>query len=198
MEMTDEKANSEKNLRFYENNATEYHQRNKDVDLTEIYQAFEKGLGGNRILDLGCGTGRDATHFTKQGYQITGVDFSFEMLNMARKVCPDAEYLRRDITNGLEDLGPFDGVWAMASFVHFNKDRSEKILMNLHKNLKPQAPLLISLKHEDYYDSSDRYFHYWKKDDAEALFRKCGYQIQWCSNTKTERSDFSNWLLQPI
>ena len=40
---------------------------------------------GDRILEIGCGTGRVLKHFLERGYAITGVDISDDMLAVARK-----------------------------------------------------------------------------------------------------------------
>lgn len=38
-----------------------------------------------RLLDLGCGTGRHVAHFARRGFEVTGVDLSPHMLEVARR-----------------------------------------------------------------------------------------------------------------
>lgn len=57
--------------------------------------------GGIRLLDLGLGTGLMAKFLYDQGYQVTGVDFSKEMLALARERMPQAQLIQHDLTRGL-------------------------------------------------------------------------------------------------
>jgi SAM-dependent methyltransferase len=63
---------------------------------------------GESLLDLGCGTGDDALHFTGLGIRVRAIDASREMVRVARARGVDASVL------GIEDLarlkGRFDGV----------------------------------------------------------------------------------------
>lgn len=52
------------------------------------------------ILDLGCGTGVLERALTKLGHHVVGVDFSPEMLKVAREKCPEAEYVCGDLATG--------------------------------------------------------------------------------------------------
>ncbi|MEH1868758.1 MAG: class I SAM-dependent methyltransferase [Nostoc sp.] len=48
------------------------------------------------IFDLGCGTGQIAQRLLKRGYQVTGLDSSEGMLNIARENAPEAEFILDD------------------------------------------------------------------------------------------------------
>ena len=53
---------------------------------------------GARVLDLGCGTGTPiARHIVDQGFRLTAVDQSQKMLEIARQVVPDAEFIHGDM-----------------------------------------------------------------------------------------------------
>lgn len=52
---------------------------------------------GARVLDLGCGTGRHATVFADQGYEVTGVDFSPAMIAAARSKGSAATFVEADV-----------------------------------------------------------------------------------------------------
>lgn len=51
---------------------------------------------GAKVLDLCCGTGQLAKVLTQNGYKVTGVDGSAEMLRYARVNAPDAEFINED------------------------------------------------------------------------------------------------------
>lgn len=69
-----------------------------------------------RILDVGCGSGM-STLALKNRFpeaRIVGVDLSSAMLEKAKKLVPDVEWIQRDCGESLEDLGQFDLVFSNA------------------------------------------------------------------------------------
>ena len=69
---------------FYNKNAYEYSKGTMDIDMTELYNEFEEHLPPRaRIMDLGCGSGRDTKHFLLKGYTVTAVDASEKMCEIA-------------------------------------------------------------------------------------------------------------------
>ena len=81
-----------KTIDYYNQNAEEYCQSTKDADMSACYQMFEKCLQpGAKILDLGCGSGRDSKYFLSRGYDVTSVDGSEEICKYS------SEYLQRPV-----------------------------------------------------------------------------------------------------
>ena len=104
----------ESTIQYYDSNAEAFIERTIDVDLADEHDAFIPHLPeGGRILDAGCGSGRDARIFLDMGYQVAAFDGSIEMVRHARTHTGlDVEHLRfEDVTCEKE----FDGVWASAS-----------------------------------------------------------------------------------
>jgi len=78
-------------------------------------------LTGGRVLDLGCGEGRDAVFFAKEGFEVTGVDVSQAGIAKARKL---AEMKEVETTWVVADLatyhpsGEFDLIYSSGS-IHY-------------------------------------------------------------------------------
>ena len=98
---------------IYDMLAPIYDEVNKDIDysgwadfiekIIQKHQGFEEQ---NLILDLGCGTGRMTLELAKRGYDMTGIDYSAEMLDIAR-----SEAEKKKITNILwlnQDMRDFE------------------------------------------------------------------------------------------
>jgi SAM-dependent methyltransferase len=71
---------------------------------------------GDRILDLGCGTGVDAAHFIRRGIEVLGIDASQEMVRLARSRGVNARQLPIELLGRL--TGEFDG--AISNFGALN------------------------------------------------------------------------------
>lgn len=56
-------------------------------------------LQGRRVLDMGCGRGRWVEQFSRRGARVTGIDWSEEALEQARRRVPQAEFMRMPVTS---------------------------------------------------------------------------------------------------
>ena len=69
---------------YYNINAKEFSDSTLNSDMSELYIEFEKYLKhGSKILDLGCGSGRDSIHFIQKGYDVISFDYSEELAKCA-------------------------------------------------------------------------------------------------------------------
>ncbi|MBZ9685487.1 class I SAM-dependent methyltransferase [Clostridium estertheticum] len=73
----------------------------KDV-LNYVYNQVRKEDGAN-VLDIGFGTGILATQLYNNGYSVTGIDFSSNMIDIAKQKMPQATLINRDFSKGLSD-----------------------------------------------------------------------------------------------
>lgn len=84
--------------------ASVYDQVMADVEYSEwaefiLTEAARRGFEGGRILDLACGTGNSAAPLLMRGYEVTGVDASEAMLEVARRNHPQADWLHGEFTS---------------------------------------------------------------------------------------------------
>ena len=58
-------------ISYYNQNALEYFAKTVNVPMQNLYDKFEIYLkSGDKILDLGCGSGRDSKYFLSKGYDV--------------------------------------------------------------------------------------------------------------------------------
>ena len=83
----------------------------------ENYASFLEHIPkGGRILDLGCGSGRDTKFFIDRSYEVVAIDASTKMVEATKNVANvDVQKLRFDQINFEKE---FDGIWACASLLH--------------------------------------------------------------------------------
>ena len=124
-----------------------------DADLYDSKHAFVSEYGlelvemlapqpGERILDLGCGTGRLANEISKAGAQAVGVDIDPSMIERARAAYPDVEFVVADAARFTCDE-PFDAVFSNAA-IHWVKD-THGVMATLSEILKPGGRLVVEL-----------------------------------------------------
>jgi 2-polyprenyl-3-methyl-5-hydroxy-6-metoxy-1,4-benzoquinol methylase len=74
---------------------------------------------GGAVLDAGCGCGVPvARDLAVAGYRVTGVDLSQTQIDRAKRLVPDAEFIRADVTKLDRPAGSFDAVAALYSIIH--------------------------------------------------------------------------------
>ncbi len=93
------------------------------------------------VLDVACGTGDMCLELLKQGYSVTGVDLSEEMMVIARRKAPEATYLIGNAESLPFEEETFDAVtcaFGVRNFVHLEKGLSEMLRV-----LKPGGRMVI-------------------------------------------------------
>ena len=116
-----------------------------DVELYESKHSFVSNLAidllellspqnGEKILDLGCGTGHLTYKITTKGTRVIGIDKTSTMIERANRYYPDIKFLVRDGVN-LELKETFDAVFSNAT-LHWIKEQ-KKVINNIWRLLKP-------------------------------------------------------------
>ena len=80
---------AQKNIGHYDQHAASYFEGTKDHDVLQNIDALLRAIAAPvplRILDFGCGPGRDLQTFTKLGHEAIGLEGSAEAANIARAV----------------------------------------------------------------------------------------------------------------
>lgn len=111
-------------------------------DLPEIISSH---VNGNAAIDFGCGTGR-STRFLKQlGFNVTGIDISSDMLQIARKLDKEGDY--QIVSNGnYSHLGKnkYDLVQSIFTFDNIpGWETRAEILKGLKDLLNPSGKLIL-------------------------------------------------------
>ena len=117
------------------------------IEDLDIYEEFEKELPeGATILDLGAGTGRTYSYFSKKGYNYIGLDFSPKMRDEAFKIHGEFPYILDDMVN-IKDYfkdNSVDAVFAVYSLFHLPKEDLQKLLSDIYDILKKGGIFLFS------------------------------------------------------
>ena len=145
-------------LQYYENHAMEFISGTIVADMSDARSRFMNQLQpGAYILDLGCGSGRDAKAFLDAGYRVDAVDGSVQLCRLA------SEYpgipVRQMLFQDLNSVEAYDGIWACASILHLPKEELEEVLFRIQRSMKLGGILYTSFKYGTYEGlRNERYF----------------------------------------
>jgi len=154
---------------YYDQNADSFFKETVNIDMEDLYKPF---LGlipqGGKILDAGCGSGRDTLYFNKKGYNVVSFDYSEPLVELA------TEYTGQEILlRSFEDIDftdEFDGVWACASLIHVAKRDINSAVAKLERALKPNGVLYASFKYGDDEEvRKGRFFNDYTESSIESL-----------------------------
>lgn len=134
-------------VNFYNENAENFFSQTVRADMGLLYEKFLSKLPTTKgkILDLGCGSGRDSKYFKGLGFEVVALDLSEELAKKA------SEYIgQKVIVQDMRDLefeDEFIGVWACASILHLPVEDIEIVFKKVFKSLKKDGIFYLSFKY---------------------------------------------------
>jgi SAM-dependent methyltransferase len=143
---TDPQDIAARTLAYYEQHAEGFRAGTAGHDVSQNVAALLRHIEGHppfRILDVGCGPGRDLKTFTTLGHIAIGLEGSGQFAAMAREssACEvwQQDFLQLDLPDH-----HFDGLFANASLFHVPSAALPGVLDQLHATLKPRGVLFSS------------------------------------------------------
>ena len=157
------------NIEFYNKNAVEFFNGTVSADMTITCDKFLKHvILGGKILDAGCGSGRDSIYFMKRGNQVVSFDASEQMVKLSSELTGQNTLLMQFEDIDYQD--EFDGVWACASLLHVAKIEIIDVLNKIVRSLKENGILFASFKYGDGEVIRDqRLFNSYNENDLQKM-----------------------------
>jgi len=184
-------------------------------DVADRYESVQSPLAGyfstvfspgGKILDIGCGSGRDMAELTRQGYLVYGIDATPEFVQLAQELHPE---LTDRVSQGvLPDFevpfgGNFDGVLCSAVLMHIDTADLLTAALSIKRCLKINGRLLISIPShrpdltEKERDGNGRLFKSHTAADLSPIFEGLGFTLidQWKNQDAMNRHGVE-WVTQ--
>jgi ubiquinone/menaquinone biosynthesis C-methylase UbiE len=115
-------------------------------EISQVYeeQSHAKGIKEfvdrlspeTKILDLGCGNGKDVSMFSGLGFETIGIDASAGMVRQAGKRYPRERIFQMDARKLKYPNNSFDAVWSWSVLTHFNYEDKRKVLREINRVLR--------------------------------------------------------------
>ena len=157
-----------KTLAYYENNAKHLSQRYESAKVDTIHSLLLKIFPSKSyLLEIGCGSGRDAGFMHQNGYDILAIDGSREMIAEAKR-CHSELASSLEVMKIPDDLqfesSSFDGVYSIATLMHLDKSAIDRTIETVAMILKSGSKFFfsVSIQRDDLddqgKDEKGRYF----------------------------------------
>lgn len=163
-------------LDWYDVNADAFAAGADGVDLAALRAPFLAELpSGAHVLDLGCGSGRDALAFERAGFRVTALEPSNALATRVEGLIRGA-VLRTPI-EALDLDAVFDGVWACASLLHVTRAETSDALSRVFRALAPGGVFYASYKRgEGERWEGGRFFNDQSQESLGALLDAAGFE----------------------
>lgn len=175
-----------------------YENTSKLASSKEVVDEFSKMLPkGAKILDAGCGPGRDAKWFTDKGFDVVGIDLAEKMIEFARKIAPKATFKIMDFRKLDFPDKSFDAIWFSSSLLSIKKNDAPGALREMYRTLKKGGVMFLNskvgegegLQKDNRYGGKSKFYAYYKLEEVKQLAEDAGFSIIKSFDKKDERYD---------
>jgi len=179
----------------------------------------------DRVLDLGCGTGRYAELFKDKDVEYIGADIAKEQIEIAKKKHPEAKFQIIDPLKFSFLDNYFDKIYSIAVFHCIpSKEFRLQFLKETRRILKPNGKLVLTVWEstrwnkfllfkyiilkligrskmdyrdllEPWGDKTERYYHWFSERELKKLVKKAGLKVKEAGTTKNKRGTRRNIYL---
>ncbi len=170
-------------VRFFKGDYLRVYGHTLKQDRTDLETQFAIHALGlqphHHVLDLCCGQGRHSIALAKTGLDVTGVDLSAEMLDIARSEAADAglalTLCQADMRQLPDDFeNQFDAVINMFSSFGYleSEDDDQQVLHQIAKSLKPGGKLLMDLLNREWVIINNEEFDWHQHEDGRVVLER--------------------------
>ena len=159
-----------------------------EIEYCKAYiDEFIASLAGKKVLDIGCGAGQITGYLTQRGIGAIGIDFSEELLKIAKHNFPNSKFILADICD-YEQKEQVDGIITKDVLFHLSDENLIQVLQKFRRMLKPNGNLCIIMDMpkeageqifvEELDDKYQIYYNYLSPEKLKDLLEKTGFNIE--------------------
>lgn len=173
-------------LDYYERESSQLSIEYERANISELHQLLLNTFNNkDKLLEIGCGSGRDASFLNKKNYDVVAIDGSQNMIKEAKKFHPEMKtsFICKNIPNELSFEKTFDGIYSIATLMHLNKQDLERTLLLIYNLLNFNGRFLLSIAitrddiNKDGLDKNKRYFLILEEKVWIGLCQNIGFKL---------------------
>lgn len=167
---------------YYNQNAKEYIRRTFSHDMGKDHDRFLRYIPPKgKILDAGCGSGRDAFLFQQLGYQVEAIDAAEEMVKQTSSLGISA---RRMLFCEIDQVHVYDAIWCSASLLHIPSVELPQIVEKMIRALKKEGIFFVSFKKgSEEKIENGRHFHFVNEETLLSFFSSLKLLEMWTAQS---------------
>lgn len=166
----------DRTIKYYNHNGEKYAAKTLNLQLSGQWTEFSTYIKPKgKILDIGCGSGRDMIKFQQLGFMTEGIEPSHAMAKIARQ--NSGSIVHEIPVEKMAFQNKFDGVWACASLLHVHEKNILPVIEIILNSLKINGYFYFSLKHgcgQTRHDD-DRLFVYYNEHTIRKITDQLNY-----------------------
>jgi SAM-dependent methyltransferase len=181
---------------FYQINFEAYHEKTFHIDPASFLEPLTTHLKpGARILDVGCGSGRDLYWLREQGFKVVGFERSKGLADLAKQHAK-CRVIIGDFSSYDFSYLNSDAIVLVGALVHVQHEKLESVLKNITNGLGDNGKVLITLKQGQgtLTDSDGRIFYLWQDQELRDVFIRLGFTILDFSRQSSKVCASDVWL----
>ena len=164
---------------YYEIHASDYHDKTFAADPSIFLSPFVQLLPPQpRILDIGCGSGRDLLWLKQRGFEPTGFEHSASLSKLARSHsgCPVIE---GDLEAFDFSMGSWNAIMLVGSLIHIPHEQFLPTIQKVLFGFSSPCMLLLTLKEGDgkIHCADGRTFYLWNDEVLREIFASLNLEM---------------------
>lgn len=172
-------------IEYYEKNASDVSFLYEKANMEELHKKLLYNFSDKDfILEIGCGSGRDAAFLSKSNKIVVAIDKSKSMINEAKSLHPEIKH--RFFTHDFSVLNigiKFDGIYSIATLMHLSKVEILDAINNIANALCDDGIFIFSVSlyrndtNEFGLDKDGRFFQDYSEDEWINICIDAGLKI---------------------
>lgn len=166
----------DRTIAFYNTEAEAYTSRGEPPSAEQLDRFLARLPPGGRVLELGCGGGRDSLYMLERGFAVRPTDGTPEIARAAQARLGVAVDVL--LFGDLDEERAYDGVWANACLLHVPRPELGGIIGRIHGALRGGGVFYASYKAgiAEGRDGFDRYYNYPSAEWLDSVYRSFDWQ----------------------
>ncbi|MFA6099043.1 MAG: class I SAM-dependent methyltransferase [Patescibacteria group bacterium] len=175
-----------KTVNFYNQNVDGYMQKTVNLQDKPWLNKFASYLPKKaKVLDIGCGYGRDTNFFVAKNFDAYGIDLSPKMIAKAKKFSPLGKFSVMDMLKLKFDHDFFDGIWCSATLPHLNKKDAVRAIKEIKRVLKKNGAFYLNLKEgkgekliaDSRYKNAKKFYSYYTQQEIKKILGRLKFKV---------------------
>jgi len=123
-----------------------FYKNHENTSRQSLYREINFSIANKKLLDIGCGFGKDLAYFEKEGAEVYGIDLSERMIELAKTQNPTLQNLSIQDFNNTNFENNFFDIIISRYALHYSEDL-ETTFKEIHRILKPKGLLIFLVAH---------------------------------------------------